>query len=104
VSFCDHEELPNLKAIEKLIRRTIEVKSNPLPDAPAETIQHKPRVAHEQKPQTAHEHREPSHRHPAPHRNSGHPRSGHHPSSRHPIHGGSRRGGPSHRPGGRRRR
>ncbi|MFI5357832.1 MAG: DEAD/DEAH box helicase [Opitutales bacterium] len=33
VSFCDHEELSNLRAIERLIRISIPVKSGPLPRA-----------------------------------------------------------------------
>jgi ATP-dependent RNA helicase RhlE len=36
VSFCDHEEVGNLKAIERLLRRAIAEKPNPLPSAPAD--------------------------------------------------------------------
>jgi len=35
VSFCDREEVDNLRAIERLIRRTLPVHTNPLPSSPA---------------------------------------------------------------------
>ncbi len=65
VSFCDREEMPNLKAIEKLIRRPIPVRPNPLPaSAQAPATAHAGRaVAHAnsrgQKPAT------PNARHPS---------------------------------------
>ncbi len=39
VSFCDREEVANLKAIERLIRRTIPVHTNPLPSSPSEAYE-----------------------------------------------------------------
>jgi len=42
VSFCDHEERPRLKAIEKLLRRTIP-HSGTLPDMPEAEVESQPR-------------------------------------------------------------
>jgi ATP-dependent RNA helicase RhlE len=50
VSFCDHEELPNLRAIEKLIRMPIPVKSGALPRASSHAAASEPQSQHRHQP------------------------------------------------------
>ncbi len=124
VSFCDHDEKPNLKAIESLIRRPIPVKhdhpkyeagpSTPAPASHAPRGQHRP---HAPQPHRAHEQHRPVHHKSPQHREPQHAssRSGpshsspapahrsHQPSSprnrapgKHPLHG-QRKHGMSHK-------
>jgi ATP-dependent RNA helicase RhlE len=83
VSFCDHEERPNLKAIEKLIRQSIPVRSDHpeySASAPARSIQ-------------SHGQSRPLHQRP---QHSGAPAHG----QRKPVHAGAKNSTPNHsRPG-----
>jgi ATP-dependent RNA helicase RhlE len=68
VAFCDPEEVPNLKAIERLIRQSIPVRNDhPKYERTKAFAPHAPRS----------EHRQPSARHASVHSASSHPRIGH---------------------------
>jgi ATP-dependent RNA helicase RhlE len=87
VSFCDREELPNLKGIEKLIRRSIPVKT----DHP-EYVANRPAASHHAR--TSHE----TPRHAAPARTSDGPASAsHHAGARPAAHQHSGRPASLHR-------
>jgi ATP-dependent RNA helicase RhlE len=123
VSFCDHDERPNLKAIEALIRRRITVKDNhpvyPAAQPAHQSHGHAPKHVQRPHAERVHspgsgvrpprqheEHPRPAHA-PAP---TAHPRRHHqeparqgHPHARHPLFGGKhprsghRRRGPAQR-------
>jgi ATP-dependent RNA helicase RhlE len=85
VSFCDRDELPNLKGIERLIRRAIPVKTDH-PTYPAANVAPAPQA---NRPEHAHGHRQPQ-QHQQP--RTGAKPAHHRPSGGgHPI-GGRRRG------------
>jgi len=93
VSFCDHEERGNLKAIEKLLRQSIPVVTDH-PHAVAGKTDHRSPNSNAHAPKIKHE-REPG---PRKHDHTERDRAGGQP----PRNGGNanRGGGQSHRPGG----
>jgi ATP-dependent RNA helicase RhlE len=81
VSFCDHEERPHLRAIERLVRRTLTVdQDHSVETAPAE----RPRT---DRPSTSSNGGVPR----APHLHGGRPRTSHKPSGNGPVQDGRRR-------------
>ena len=85
ISFCDREEAANLRAIERLIRRTIPVQTNPLPSTPGGSHE-KPAARHSA------EHDSPRLRHSSEHE-SGRPRHSSGLESTRPRHASPASGG-----------
>jgi len=89
VSFCDREEVSNLRAIERLIRRPIPSAVNPLPSTAKEFTPRPPahRSEEHHRPHRAHQPARELSRPPRPaHANSHPPRHPHKPAARRPSH------------------
>ena len=94
VSFCDHEERANLKAIERLIRRPIPVRDDHPSYPAANEATPEPREVHRPIQQPRRSHPQPGHR-----SSGGRPsHGGHAPAARHPTPHG-RHPAPAGRPG-----